>query len=397
MKTLLRVAGVLALAGVLAAGALAGGRQATAADPITIGMPVGKTGFVALFDVPVSQGAEIAVKEINAKGGVLGRPLKIIYSDTKSDINAGTTAAADVIAKGADVLIPTCDYDLGSPAARAAQAKDIVSFACAGSPRFGFRGIGPLAFTISDGTPTQGAVAADFASKQGWRHPYLLNDVAFEYSKSWCGFFKERWIQLHGKNSIVGEDTFQNGDASMQTQVTRLKGKSSKIDVVMNCSFPPGGATMLRTLRASGVNQPVIGTAGFDGPYWLGAVPNASDTYAVADSSLYGDDPNPAINRFYAKFKKETGKAAQSAYPLYGYTIVYAYKVAIERAKTTEGKKLAAAISAFRNVPLLIGPTTYTKTCHVALGRPMKIIQYQKGKGSYHSTVKAGKIPKTIC
>ena len=54
---------------------------------------------------------EVAIEEINAKGGLLGRQLKIIYADTKSDIAYGATAAQDVIDKGAQMVVVTCDYD----------------------------------------------------------------------------------------------------------------------------------------------------------------------------------------------------------------------------------------------------------------------------------------------
>ncbi len=82
-----------------------------AEDPIIIGAAIAQSGVVAPYDDGPAKAMEIAIEEINAKGGLLGRQLKIIYSDTKSDIAYGATAAQDVIDKGAQMVVVTCDYD----------------------------------------------------------------------------------------------------------------------------------------------------------------------------------------------------------------------------------------------------------------------------------------------
>ncbi len=71
--------------------------QAKAKIPITIGMAVGLTGYLAGFDGPVLSGAQLAVKEINAHGGVLGRPLKLIYIDMASNPQQGVQAVDQLI------------------------------------------------------------------------------------------------------------------------------------------------------------------------------------------------------------------------------------------------------------------------------------------------------------
>ena len=67
--------------------------------------------MIAPYDEGPAKAMEVAIDEINAKGGLLGRQLKIIYADTKSDIAYGATAAQDVIDKGATMVVVTCDYD----------------------------------------------------------------------------------------------------------------------------------------------------------------------------------------------------------------------------------------------------------------------------------------------
>ena len=77
--------------------------------PIKIGMAIAQSGFVAPYDEGPAKGAEMAVDEINAKGGVLGHPLKLIYGDTKSERTQGTSTALELLSQGAQVMVVTCD------------------------------------------------------------------------------------------------------------------------------------------------------------------------------------------------------------------------------------------------------------------------------------------------
>src|SRR5579863_9722102 len=70
--------------------------------PIIIAMPVALTGALSSFDTPTLQGAELAVAAVNKAGGVLGRPFKIIYQDTKSDIPQVAAIAQQLLAQGAN-------------------------------------------------------------------------------------------------------------------------------------------------------------------------------------------------------------------------------------------------------------------------------------------------------
>ena len=74
-------------AGAMALAIFLGSGPARAADPIIIGAAIALSGPIAPYDEGPYKAMEVAVEEINAKGGVLGRPLKIVYADTKSDIS----------------------------------------------------------------------------------------------------------------------------------------------------------------------------------------------------------------------------------------------------------------------------------------------------------------------
>jgi branched-chain amino acid transport system substrate-binding protein len=363
--------------------------------PIVIGTANSLTGALAPFETAINDGMAIAADEINAAGGVEGRPIRFVHVDAKSDPNLSATATLDVIERGADIVVPICDADFGAPGARAANAKGILAITCAGGPGLGAQTIGQLTFNTASGSPTEGAISAEFAyKKKHWRTAYALCDQLVEYSKVVCAAFKTRWRDLGGR--LVGEDTFLQSDPSISAQVNRLTN-GTKPDVVLLASFP-GGSPALKELRAR-YDGPIILSQAFAGTFWVKATPHLSNAWVAASGSSYGDDPNPKMNAFFRRYKQRTGKAALvDTYPILGYSLVQTIGKGVELAGTTDGKKLAAALETFDDESLLAGPTTYTKNCHVPVGRPMLIIEYENGKP--HSTgtvVKPQSVPRYPC
>ncbi|MDH6182462.1 branched-chain amino acid transport system substrate-binding protein [Microbacteriaceae bacterium SG_E_30_P1] len=353
-------------------------------DPIVIGVASAQTGFFSGFDGPVKNAIELAVADQNAAGGVLGRQLEVVVSDTKSDVELSATAAIDVLDKGADVVVTMCDYNLGAPAAQEALAAGKLAYSCAGSALFGPVGIGPLAFSINESSTTQASIAASFAIEQGWKSAYMLGDTGEDFTKSWCEAFSTTFENLGG--SVVGEDVFVNGDTTVQPQVSALVASGAQPDVVALCGYPPTGSTAVAQLRSAGVTAPIVTTSGFDGPGWLEAVPDVSDVYAVASASIYGDDPSDEMNDLVTAYTEEYGAPATS-YLVYGYAIVQAIVAGMEEAGSTDGAEVAAALTSLSDIETILGATTYTEACHVAIGRSMQIIGYNGGTGAFVETV----------
>ena len=137
MRSVFRMA-MLAAMGAAACWSL----PATAADEIVVGMATAQSGFMQAYDKPAMDAAMIRIDEINKAGGLLGKQIKVVEADTKSDRAEGAKAGLEVLDKGADLVIVSCDYDYGSPAALAAQAAGKISFfLCAESVKAGIQGV----------------------------------------------------------------------------------------------------------------------------------------------------------------------------------------------------------------------------------------------------------------
>jgi branched-chain amino acid transport system substrate-binding protein len=366
-------------------------------DPIVVGGAIAKSGIMSQFDEPVSQGAQIAIDEINADGGVGGRKLKWVAADHKSDLNLVQQSALDVIDQGADVVITTHDFDFGSPAALVANGEGILALGGAGGMSYGRQGIGPLTFNLYPGNVTEGAVMAQFAHDEGYKKPFVLQDLSIQYTKEVCEFFDKQWQELGG-GAIAGQATFQNDDSSFSSQVN--KARSSGADSIVLCSYPPGGPALIRQLRAAGMDVPIVASGGgMDGLRWLDAVPNLSNYYDSVMASLVGDDPNDKINDLFAQIEERFGARPQlAAQALTGYSAIQAIKKAVEANDgSTDGEALAKTIEGFKDEELLVGPVTYSADCHIPVGMPMKVRTVENGESKFSKEVDPESVPESPC
>lgn len=375
-----------------------GSREAAGADaaPIIVGAAIALSGPLAPYDDGPYKAMQLAIDGINAKGGVLGRPLKLVTSDTKSDISYGATAAQNVIDKGASMVVVTCDYDYGSAAANIANSKGLITFAtCAGDPKFGPDGIGPNAYTMSASSVGEGALMAEWAAAQGYKSAYLLLETDTAFDASFADAFKKRWTQLKGAAALVGEDTFSGEDPQISTQITRLKSLSKQPDVVVVSAAPPPGVSAVKQLRAANVNQPFLGSDSWDGDYWLSGVPRLDNMYFVTYASIYGTDPRPAMRAFFEAYKTKFGRLPTQSNAVTGYSVIEAWARAVERSKGLDARGVRGVLDTFKSEPLLVGPTTYTPQVHINDGRDMVVMQIESGKqGKTVGVFSAHEVPK---
>lgn len=107
-----------------------------AADDIVIGFSVALSGPMQAYDGDSTRMAKLFIDQTNAKGGLLGRQLRAVDADTKSDRAEGAKAGLAAVQAGSVLVFATCDYDYGAPAALQAQRAGVISvFLCAEDPK----------------------------------------------------------------------------------------------------------------------------------------------------------------------------------------------------------------------------------------------------------------------
>ncbi|MCP3370615.1 ABC transporter substrate-binding protein [Bradyrhizobium cajani] len=354
---------------------------AQAADEIVIGFATAASGFMQAYDKPAQDAALIRIDEINKAGGLLGKKIKPVFADTKTDQAEGAKAGLAVLDQGADLVIVSCDYDFGAPAALQAQAAGKVSFfLCAESIKAGIPGVGPFSFSASVLAAVQGATMSEWAyNKKNARTFYRLLDSWTVYNKGICDGFD--WQLPHLKEAkLVGSDTFKNDDASIASQITRIKGLPKEPDAIMLCTMMPGAVSAIKQIRAAGIKSMILNGSGVDGSYWLNATPDLSNFYVPVQGSVYGDDPNPKVNEFNKKYKEVTGGDPSSQYVYPGYVLIDVWAKAVERAKSTDAAAVVAELEKMNNEPTLFGPRTFTKEIHHQNQGRYLIVNTEAGK-----------------
>jgi branched-chain amino acid transport system substrate-binding protein len=350
-------------------------------DKIIVGFATAETGFMQAYDKPAQDAAMIRIAEINAAGGLLGKQIEVVNADTKTDRAEGAKAGLTVIDGGADMVVVSCDYDFGSPAALAAESAGLPSFfLCAESIKAGIQGVGPNSFSASVLAAVQGATMAEWAyTKKDARTFYRLLDTWTEYNKGICDGFDYMLPKL-ADAKLVGEDTFLNEDASIAAQITRIKALPEEPDAIMLCTMMPGAVSAIKQLRAAGINSMILNGSGVDGSYWLSAVPDLSNFFVPVQGSIYGDDPNAEVTAFNAKYKEVTGGDPSTQYVYPGYVMIDVWAKAVERAGTTETAAVVAELEKMTDEPTLFGPRTFTPELHHQNRARYLIVETNAGK-----------------
>lgn len=356
---------------------------AMAEDTVKVGFVMSYSGWFEPIDASTIRGAMLAIDDINAAGGVLGREVEVVTFDNRSEPALGADGAIEVIDQGAVAVLFPSDFDFGAPGAFIAQEAGVIALSSASDPSFGVQGIGSFAYSISNAAQSQGAILAEWAyNEMGWRTAYTLLDTTIAFTNSLCAAFDRRWAELAGEDALLGSDTFRNDDPTISSQVTRINSLPEAPEVIMLCSYAPGGPSAIRQLRAAGLDQPVMTGESMDGDYWIGAVPELSNFFVVNYGSFVGDDPDPDVNDFFARYAEVFDRQPDVSYGIRGYSLFQAWARAAERAGSFDAEAVAAELDRFVDEPLAIGPTTFTPDLHIATTRPMTVMQAQDGEFS---------------
>jgi branched-chain amino acid transport system substrate-binding protein len=383
------------LVGVTAVAVLAAsvGGSATAATrgPIIIGWAYDARGQMAPFDNPALATARIRVREINARGGVNGRRIRLDTCDTQNNNpQRAKSCALQLLGRGAHIIFTTCDVDFATPVVQEAinRGKLAVS-TCIGTDQMGPKRFGRvkgrLAFSFGNVAQDEGSAMAEYAIRRGWRTAGIGTNTLLVYFKNVTAAFEKRYTQLGGR--VVARENYATGANNVQTAVTRLNAQRAQVYVTSTAFGElPAFVSGFRTLRN---NTPILNSWAGDGTYWVTDNPRVTNYYAVTYASVFGDDPNPRINRLARQVRAATGGFVQ------GIGTIDGIVTAIRRARgSTNGLVLARTLEGFRRVQTTNGRISFSRTLHSVFGRQYRVIRVHNNRGSRVGFVTAKVVPK---
>ena len=353
---------------------------------IVIGAAIAKTGYLEPYDSTFAA-VEQLVKETNARGGIDGHRVRVIQADTRSDPQQAVLAVQKVIEDGADVLFFSGEALTASAGSPLAEEHEKLNFAIVNEPGFGPPTTGRLSFSSNPSLLSEASAGASFLRERGARHPFLFRDTSIIYGKADCSAFQQSWEKLGG--TIAGSIDFKNGDESVASQVSELRG--SDADAVVMCSYLPGGAAAIKQIRAARIDVPILGPAGFDGVFWLKGIPDTKDIFVTSNGSAY-DPPNEETARLFENLKRAGVNTDVSSALLATYASGQLILAAIKETGSVDGNTLADALEA-RPHKTVVGKVSYTRDDHYPI-RTWPIYDYSSGKPKLVTKVKPHFIPE---
>jgi branched-chain amino acid transport system substrate-binding protein len=375
----------------LAATAAAHTSGTNAKAPIVIGAVVDLTKGMAPFDAPALLAAQLEIKKINAKGGVNGRPLKMVYLNDQLDPAKTKQFALQMLQKKVDIGWVTCDVNYAAPAAQAfLKAGKLTVAPCLGTDELSpvaFGKIGKLGFSFGNAAQDEGAAAAEYSyNVKHWKSAVVVTDDLLRYFQDVCKAFTVRFQQLGGK--IVAQEHFTQFKNQINSVVSRVNNEKS--DTIAFCtSFGVDQPAFVSGLRSLNNQTPIINGWASDGNYWWPKSPQVTNFYYLTYASVYGDDPSPQVRAFEAEMKK-AGHPAQTGGFLGGAGAIDALAKAIITAHgSTNGAQLANVLVKFNKVLTISGKLSFSSKLHTVFGRAYRVIEVQNNHAQFVKLVTA--------
>jgi branched-chain amino acid transport system substrate-binding protein len=387
-----KLAGVAVVVGLALTACGGTGTSSSSADKIKIGGGFALTGDEASLDVPAANGAKLAVKEINAAGGVLDKQIDFIVHDSqyKTDV-AQQTAKQFVEQDKVQAMIGYTDTDSILASGPTIQAAGIPFITVgATSPKIPSQ-VGDVMFLACFGDNVQAAVGAEYALKSFGKNAYLLWDKGVEYTTLLADYFKSRFTEAGG--AIVLEDSYDDKATDFSAQIAKINALSPQPDFYYLAAMPYNVGPLVKQMRDAGIDGPVVGGDGYDTPDLVSVAGAAANnvfftTHALIDATNGTD----GIKKFIAAYNKEYGHDPENAFAALGYDTVYLMVDAIKRAGSMDAAALKKAIEETKDYPGITGAITFAPGSHVPQ-KGVTVIEVKDQKFTLAGEVVPEKVP----
>ena len=338
-------------------------------------IPVGEftslTGANASFGQSSHQATELAIDEINAAGGVLGKKIRLITEDDQSQPGQPATIVRKLLSQDQVVAIlgevASSKSLEGAPICQ--QAKIPMITPASTNPKV--TEVGDYIFRICFIDPFQGTVMSKFAREMGWKRIAVLTDVRQDYSVGLTEVFIQD-IQAHG-GEIVREQKFSTGDKDFKPQLTSIK--AAKPDAIFVPGYYGEVALIAKQARLLGIKVPLLGGDGWVGDSLL-KVGGKSLDGSYFSKHFSADDTAPKVQNFVAAYRAKYGETPDDMAAL-GYDSAMILADAIRRAGTTEPSALRDAIASTKDFDGVTGRITLDENRNAS--KPAVILKIEGG------------------
>ena len=386
-KNLSMVMAAMLVIGLLLAGCGGGDKAKPAAtsNEIKIGGNFELTGGVANFGKQTVNGIQLAFKQANASGGVLGKQIVFVLADNKSEPAEATNAITKLITvdKVSAVLGPVTSSNVLATVQVAQDNKIPVLTATGANEKITVDNgkVRPFAFRSCFIDPFQGRVMANYASKSlKAKTAVIYVDSSSDYSKGLSASFEATFVQNGGK--IVAKEAFLQKDQDFKATLTKIKALGA--DTIFIPAYYEEVGKIVKQARELGITSPLLGTDGWDDPKVVEIAGAAALNNTYFSNHYSSQDKDPNVVKFVEAYKKEYNQEP-SALAALGYDSGLLLIDAIKRANSTESVKIKEALEQTKNLQVSTGVITIDSNHN-----PVKsavVIEMKDGKQTFKEKV----------
>lgn len=338
-------------------------------DPIVIGAVVSTTGPNAPLGEPERMALELFEKQINAAGGVLGRPLSVVILDDQSNAKEAVTATQRLLQQEKAVAVIGGSGSASTLAMKAITAQaGIPQIAMAASNSITAEPPSDWIWRVApkDDLAVERAVSYVAKDLQLAKVAVLYDENAFGSS----GLAQIEKVKGQYGIEVVAKESYKTDETDLTAQLTKLKGSNPEALIVWGTN--PGPAVAAKNLKQLGWDVPYVGSHGIANAKFIELAADAAEGVAFPTTKILFPESitDPAqkalIDKLIADYTAEFGQAPNH-FSSHGWDGIAVLVAAIEQAKSTEPAALQAALNGLTDFTGADGIFTYTATDHDGL------------------------------
>jgi branched-chain amino acid transport system substrate-binding protein len=328
---------------------------ASAAGEIVIGNASSLTGTAAQYGISTYEGLEVAMDEINAAGGVLGKKIVILKGDDSGDPRQAVNVVQKFITRDKVLVIIGAELTgttrVTAPISNQGQMVQFTASATGAALTdnlpYVFRNALPEAYAIPF---VVGAAKKKFKTNS----VVIITSYNLDYSVDLTKIYEKALAAAAIK--VQDKISYAEGDIDFSAQVSKLKALNP--EAVVMTGYYQESAQLMIEMRKQGINCPILGSNGFNDPKILDLAGKAMEGSAWA-SGFFPDNPDPKVRKFVARVQ-EKYKKKPNQFHAQAYDALYIVAEAIKKAGVTESTpanrtKIRDALSSITNFPGVSG------------------------------------------
>jgi branched-chain amino acid transport system substrate-binding protein len=342
------------------------------ADSIKIGFNAPLTGFAASDGKSALNGAELAVEQVNAAGGINGDPLELVVYDDQASPKESVPIAQKLIEKDGVVAAVSGSYSGATRAAAGIFQESGVPYISAFAIHPDITRAGNYVFRTSFVGEVQGRAGAKLVGNLGKKRAVIIT-LKNDFGKSLAAGFKE----AAGKYGVEIVAEYEYGIKDRQFGPIVSKLRADKPDVIYASGYFFTAGPLVSQLRAAGIDVPVIGQEGYDSQKFIDIAGPASEG-TIITTSLDRDSDAAETRDFISSYEAATGQKSDMV-AASAHTAIKVLAAALKSAGSTDRSAIRNAIAATK-LTASTGQISFNE-----LGEVQKAVQVQVVRdGDWH-------------